>query len=136
MAWKMGSKGDPEAAEWIGFLEKGVKLEGTLQLTGTFRINAEVKGTIQSQDTVVLGENAKVEGQIEANQVVVAGRFDGVIRAKTRVEVQPKGVVTGEIHTPCLSIEPGGVFDGRCHMLTTKESAQPLTIPVRTARTS
>jgi cytoskeletal protein CcmA (bactofilin family) len=136
MAWKMGGKVDPEGGEWIGFLEKGVKLEGTLQLTGTFRINAEVKGTIQSQDTVVLGENAKVEGQIEANQVVVAGRFDGVIRAKTRVEVQPKGVVTGEIHTPCLSIEPGGVFDGRCHMLTTKESAQPITIPVRAAGTS
>jgi cytoskeletal protein CcmA (bactofilin family) len=136
MAWKMGGKGDSESGEWIGFLEKGVKLEGTLQLAGTFRINAEVKGTIQSQDAVVLGESAKVEGQLDANHVVVAGRFDGVIRAKTRVEIQPKGVVTGEIHTPCLSIEPGGVFDGRCHMLTTKESAQPLTIPVRAAGTS
>lgn len=136
MAWKMGAKGEPEAGDWIGFVEKGVKLEGTLQLAGMFRINAEVKGTVISQDTLVLGENAKVEGQIEANHVVVAGRFDGVIRAKTKVEIQPKGVVTGEIHTPSLSIEAGGVFDGRCHMLTTQDAAQPLTIPVRAASTT
>lgn len=136
MAWKMGAKGDAEAGDWIGFVEKGVRLEGTLELAGTFRINAEVKGTVISQETLVLGENAKVEGQIEANHVVVGGRFDGVIRAKTKVEIQPKGIVTGEIHTPCLSIEAGGVFDGRCHMLTTQEAAQPLTIPVRAASTT
>lgn len=131
MKWKIGSKGDPESGDWIGFLEKGVKLEGTIQLAGTFRVNAVVKGTIISQDVLVLGEDAKVEGQIEGNQIIVGGRFDGVIRAKGKVEIQPKGVVTGEIHTPCLSIEAGGIFDGRCHMLSTKEAAQPLTIPVR-----
>lgn len=133
MAWKISGKGSDESGDWIGFLEKGVKLEGTLQLEGTFRINAEVKGTIISQDTLVLGENAKVEGQIEGAQVIVAGRFDGVLRAKTRVEIQPKGIVTGEVHTPCLAIEAGGVFDGRCHMLSTSEATQPLAIPVRAA---
>lgn len=133
MAWKISGKGSDESGDWIGFLEKGVKLEGTLQLEGTFRINAEVKGTIISQDTIVLGEDAKVEGQIEGSQVIVAGRFDGVLRAKTRVEIQPKGIVTGEVHTPCLAIEAGGVFDGRCHMLSTSEATEPLAIPVRAA---
>ena len=136
MAWKMGGKGDPEAGDWIGFLEKGVKMEGTLDLTGTFRINAEVKGTIISKDTLVLGETAKVEGQVDANHVVVGGRFDGVIRAKAKVEIQAKGIVTGEIHTPCLVIEPGGVLDGRCHMLSTTEASKPLTIPVRAPSTT
>ena len=130
MAWKMGKGGD-EAGDWIGFLEKGVKLEGTLELAGTFRINSQVKGNITAQDTLVLGENSHVEGQIQGNHVIVAGRFDGVIHAKTKVEIQPKGVVTGEIHTPCLSIEAGGVFDGRCHMLTQNEAKQPMAIPVR-----
>jgi len=40
------------------------------------------------------------------------------------VEIQAKGVVTGEIHTPCLVIEPGGIFDGRCHMLAASEIHQ------------
>lgn len=134
MAWKISGKDSADPGEWIGFLEKGVRLEGQLHLEGTFRINAEMKGTIFSQDTLVLGENAKVEGQIECNHVIVAGRFDGTIKAKNKVEIQPKGIVRGEIHTPCLSIEVGGVFDGRCHMLAESEAAQPsLSIPVRAA---
>ncbi len=134
MAWKLSRKGDDtDAGDWVGFLEKGVKLEGTLELSGTFRINAQVKGTLISQQTLVLGENARVEGQIEGNHVIVAGRFDGVIFAKGRVEIQPKGVVTGEVHTPCLVIEAGGILEGHCHMLAAADAKQPLTIPVRAA---
>jgi cytoskeletal protein CcmA (bactofilin family) len=132
MANKWFGKGEQgEAGEWIGFLDKGVKLEGTLELTGTFRIDAAVKGNIISGHSLILGEDAKVEGQIDGNQVVVGGRFDGVIHAKGRVEIQSKGVVTGEIHSPCLVIEAGGIFDGRCHMLTQNEAARPVTIPIR-----
>jgi cytoskeletal protein CcmA (bactofilin family) len=126
-----GKEAPPESGEWIGFLDKGVKLEGSLELAGTFRIDTQVKGNIVSQQSLILGENAKVEGQIEGNHIVVGGRFDGVIFAKGRVEIQAKGVVTGEIHSPCLVIEAGGIFDGRCHMLTSSEATKPLTIPIR-----
>ena len=134
MAWKWSDRDKQhEAGDWIGFLDKGVKLEGTLELSGTFRIDAEVKGTLISKQSLILGENARVEGQIEGNHVVVGGRFEGVILAKGLVEIQPKGVVTGEIHTPCLVIEAGGIFDGRCHMLASAEAPKALTIPVRAA---
>jgi len=114
-------------------LEQGVRLEGTLELAGTFRVDGQIKGNILSEHSLILGEAAKVEGQIEGNHVVISGRFDGVIFAKGRVEIQAKGVVTGEIHAPCLVIEPGGIFDGRCHMLASSEAAKPLTIPIRAA---
>ena len=132
MAWKWPrSSKNGITEEWTGFIDQGVSLEGTLTVTGTFRVDGHVKGNIISEQTIVLGENAKVEGQIEGNRVVIAGRFDGVIFAKGRVEIQAKGVVTGEIHTPCLVIEPGGIFDGQCHMLAASESTKPLTIPIR-----
>ena len=133
MAWKLSGGNQKSADEWIGFFDKGVRLEGTLELSGTFRLDGQVKGTVIAQESLILGENAKVEGQIEGNHVVISGRFDGVIFAKGRVEIQPKAVVTGEIHTPCLVIEPGGIFDGRCHMLATTEASKPLTIPIRAA---
>ena len=132
MAGKWFGKGEQgEAGEWIGFLDKGVKLEGTLELSGTFRIDAAVKGNIISAHSLILGEDARVEGQIEGNHVVVGGHFDGIIKAKGRVEIQAKGVVTGEIHSPCLVIEAGGIFDGRCHMLGSNEVARSVTIPIR-----
>jgi cytoskeletal protein CcmA (bactofilin family) len=92
-----------------------------------------VKGTIIAKQSLILGENAKAEGQIEGNHVVVGGRFDGVIFAKGRVEIQAKGIVTGEVHTPCLVIEPGGILDGRCHMLSAADANKTVTIPIRAA---
>jgi cytoskeletal protein CcmA (bactofilin family) len=122
-----------ESSEWTGFLEKGVKLEGKLESSGTFRIDSVMKGSLTSSETLILGEHAVIEGQIHGNYVVIAGRFDGVIEAKGRVEIRTKAIVTGEIHTPCLIIEPGAVFDGRCHMLAATQAAKPVTIPIRSA---
>ena len=124
-------KHDP--SEWTGFLEQGVKLEGKLEATGTFRIDSAMKGTITSDDTLVLGEHATVEGEIRGNFVIIAGRFDGAIHARGRVEIQPNAIVTGEVHSPCLVIEPGAIFDGHCHMLAPTEAAKPVTIPIRSA---
>jgi cytoskeletal protein CcmA (bactofilin family) len=137
MPWKSKEKGkDSENRNFTGFLEKGVRIEGTLEASGVFRIDAQMKGNLLSTHSLILGEGARVEGQIEGNHVVISGKFDGVIFAKGRVEIQAKGVVTGEIHTPCLMIEPGGIFDGRCHMLAASESTKPLTIPIRASQSS
>ncbi len=135
MTWKLSRRRQlRESSEWVGFLDKSVRLEGTLELGGIFRVEAEVRGTIISSQTLLLGDGARVEGQIEGNHVVISGRFNGLIFAKGRVEIQPKGIVTGEIHAPCLVIEPGGIFDGQCHMLAASETAGPLAIPIRTVQ--
>ena len=132
MQWRAKERGkEKEHQEFTGFLDKGVRFEGTLEASGVFRIDSHVKGNVISTHSQILGEGARVEGQIEGNHVIIAGKFDGVIFAKGRVEIQAKGVVTGEIHSPCLAIDPGGIFDGQCHMLAASESAKPLTIPIR-----
>ncbi len=135
MAWKWPgvTKNSTHNEEWTGFIDQGVTLDGTLTVTGTFRIDGNVKRNIISEQTVILGEGAKVEGQIEGNRVVISGRFDGVIFAKGRVEIEAKGVVTGEVHSPCMVIDPGGIFDGRCHMLASSDAVSSVTIPIRAA---
>jgi cytoskeletal protein CcmA (bactofilin family) len=133
MSWKR-SKQASNPGDWSGFLDKVVRFDGTIEVPGTFRLEAQIKGNIISSGSLTLGEAARVEGQIEGNHVVVCGRFDGVIFAKGRVEILPKGIVTGEIHAPCVVIEPGGIFDGQCHMLAAAESAKPMTIPIRAAQ--
>jgi cytoskeletal protein CcmA (bactofilin family) len=122
-----------DSGEWTGFLDQGVKLEGRLECTGTFRIDSAMKGTLVSHETLILGEHSNVEGQIEGNYVIVGGHFDGTIKASGKVEIQTKAIVTGEIHTPCLIMEPGAIFDGRCHMLSATEVSKPITIPIRSA---
>jgi cytoskeletal protein CcmA (bactofilin family) len=129
MAWFDRNRHD--SGEWTGFLEQGVKLEGRLESSGTFRIDSSMKGTLVSEETLILGEHATVEGQIDGNYVIISGRFDGIIRARGKVELKTKAIVTGEIHCPCLIIEPGAVFDGSCHMLGGSQTSKPVTIPIR-----
>jgi cytoskeletal protein CcmA (bactofilin family) len=133
MAWGWLNRKRQDTSEWTGFLEQGVKLEGKLESSGTFRIDSAMKGTLVSDDTLILGEHASIEGRIVGNRVIIAGRFDGSIEAKGRVEIQPKAIVTGEIHTPCLVIEPGAIFDGHCHMPNPAEASKPIAIPIRSA---
>ena len=129
--WLGGKSG--ASSQWAGFIDRGVSIEGKVVIAGMFRIDGEVKGSIVSDHGLLLGENAHVEGQIDANDVTIAGRFDGHIFAKERVEIQAKGVVTGDIHSPCLIIQPGGILDGQCHMLSATKQEEPLTIPIRSS---
>lgn len=117
------------AEEAICFFEKGVKLEGTLDVPGTFRLEGEVKGTVRCKDQVIVGEQARVEGDVQGAIVSVAGQIKGNVTGKNRVEILSSGAVEGEVSTTCLVIEPGGVLDGQCHMRNQTESAkapQPL----------
>jgi cytoskeletal protein CcmA (bactofilin family) len=134
MAWFDRNRQD--SGDWTGFLEQGVKLEGRLESNGTFRIDSSMKGTLVSEETLILGDNASVQGQIEGNHVIISGRFDGTIRARGKVELKTKAIVTGEIHCPCLVIEPGAVFDGNCQMLGADETSKPITIPIRSVAAS
>ncbi|HXX71680.1 MAG TPA: polymer-forming cytoskeletal protein [Candidatus Acidoferrum sp.] len=131
MAWGWFDRRRQDSTEWAGFLERGVKIEGKLEASGTFRIDSTMKGTLLSEDTLVLGEHAAISGEIHGNRVVIAGRFDGLIRAKSRVEIQPSAIVTGEIHCPCVVIEAGAIFDGHCHMPAPAETGKAVTIPIR-----
>ena len=122
-----------DSGEWTGFLERTVKIEGRLEASGTFRIDSTMKGTLVSGEMLIIGEHALIEGEITGNHVIIAGRFDGTIHARGKVEIQPRAIVTGEIETQCLVIEPGAVFDGRCHMLPATQAAKTITIPIRSS---
>ncbi len=130
MAWGWLDRKQTESSEWTGFLEKGVRLEGKLETSGTLRIDSAMKGTITSEGMLILGEHAQVEGEIVGNCVVILGRFTGTIRAKRRVEIHPKAIVSAEVHTPCLVIEPGSVFDGECHLPRLSEATKAVAISI------
>ncbi len=135
MAWNIFERNKAESGEWSGFLEQGVRVEGKLEVPGTFRIDSRLKGSIVSDQVLVVGERGSIEGDITGNTVTIGGRFDGTIQDRTRVEIQTRAIVTGDIQTPCLIIEPGAMFEGRCHIVAAQEPAKPLTIPIRSVGT-
>jgi cytoskeletal protein CcmA (bactofilin family) len=131
MPWKLLQKLESDDEGWTGFVEHGVHIEGKLHLPGTFRIDGRVKGIISSERTLFLGENANVEGQIEGGSIVIHGTFEGLLVARERVEIGPKGFLKGEVRTPCLIVDPGGACEGECHVLRSEVPDVPLRVSMR-----
>jgi cytoskeletal protein CcmA (bactofilin family) len=106
------------------FIGADASINGTIEFKGTIRVDGEVKGKIiSSGGTVVVGEKAAVDAEIHVNVAVVMGEVNGAIIAKERIEVFPPGRVGGDIQSPVVSIEPGGIFNGSCVMKAPAESA-------------
>jgi cytoskeletal protein CcmA (bactofilin family) len=105
--------------DWVGWIEPGVEVEGKLKVaSGLIRVNAHVKGEITSEGTVVVHDQGEVDGEIHARIISVTGKIKGDVHARELLEIKEHGVVLGDIHAPCLIVEPGGFFDGHCHMPT------------------
>jgi cytoskeletal protein CcmA (bactofilin family) len=121
-----------EGSDWTGFLDRGSRVEGTLDVPGTFRVDGAVKGRILSRQLLVLGPEAEIEGEIEGERVVVYDRFRGTLRASSRVEIHAQASVCGDIYTPCLLLEPGGRLEGHCYLNSAGTAADPLAVPIRT----
>jgi len=105
------------------FIGADASIDGTIDFKGTIRIDGKVKGNIKSNGgTVVVGEKGVVDAEIFVNVAVVMGEVNGSIDAQERIEVYPPGRLGGNIQSPIVSIEPGGVFNGNCVMKRDKET--------------
>lgn len=102
--------------EITAFLGKGTSFEGRLLFEGVVRIDGHFCGDIFTRDTLVIGPEAVVTAQVDAEVVMVAGRFEGRIRAGTKVEILETGSLRGVVQSPALKIQEGGVFDGTTQM--------------------
>jgi len=112
--------------DWVGFLEPGVEFEGRMKApSGMMRLNCHVKGEIMCEGMLVVAEQGEIEGDIHTKQVSIAGKVKGSVRATESLEIKTAGVVLGDIYTPKLFVEPGGYFDGTCHMPTPEPEKHP-----------
>lgn len=91
--------------------------EGTIEFSGSIRIDGKVSGKINSDGgTVIVGEKAKVEADINVSIAIIRGEVNGKIDAKDRIEVYPPARIDGDIMAPVISIDTGVVFNGNCEM--------------------
>ena len=107
------------------YFDAGIKLEGKLIFEGTARIDGQVTGEIYSKDTVIIGEKALIEAQVEVNTIIISGNVQGNIKAKHLIHLKKTAQVIGDLDTPSLIIEEGGIFEGGCKMAGAKPATPP-----------
>lgn len=112
--------------ELVGLLEPGVVFEGKMTVSsGMVRLNAHFKGEAHCMGALIIAEQGELEGEVHSTFVSVGGKVKGAVHATEKVEIKANGVVLGDIYTASLVIEPGGYFDGQCHMPTPAPVNQP-----------
>jgi len=86
-----------EETKITGFFDKNTKFKGDLEFKGSFRIDGRFKGNINSESTLIIGDNGKVEADIKIGSTSVSGEVKGTIQAKEKVEIHSSGRVSGTI---------------------------------------
>lgn len=102
--------------EIVSVLGEGVELQGELIFTSGLRVDGVVKGKLVSEGCLLIGPRGKIEAEAAVRRISINGEFRGVIRATDRVEIHREGRVYGDLYTPCLIIEAGALFEGKCSM--------------------
>ncbi len=97
-------------------LGEGAEFEGKLTFAGTVRIDAKFKGSIFTNDVLVVGEHAKIDADITCGTVIVYGEVNGNIKAKAAVELHHPAKLRGNVESPSLAIDKGVVFQGESKM--------------------
>ena len=102
--------------EIVSILGEGVDFQGELSFTHGIRVDGIVRGRIRSDSILVIGPKGKVDAEVTIRRIMINGEFHGTIRSSERVEIHKEGKVYGDIYTPCLIIDAGARFEGKCNM--------------------
>jgi len=114
--------------EMTSLLSEGVEFVGDLSFTLGLRVDGVVKGKVRSESILIIGPKGRVEAEVSIKRISINGEFHGVIYATDRVEIHKDGKVYGDINTPCLIIEAGALFEGKCNMSDRKADQEIQTI--------
>ena len=101
---------------------EGAQVKGHLVVSGAVYVNGHVKGDVQSDSIVTLGEKGEVEGNLIAPYVVVGGKLRGHVEASMKCELLSTAMVGGDIRAPKLAVAEGAMFEGNCEMIPSENA--------------
>ena len=109
-----------EQENGVNVIAEGSNLTGNIVTSGDCRIDGNMKGNIQSNAKVIIGETGVVEGEIICKNIEIEGKAKANINVGDLLSLRSNAVLMGNIIAGKLSIEPGANFVGNCKMQNSK----------------
>ena len=103
---------------------KGTKIEGTITVEGSTRIDGIVGGKLISNDVVTIGPTGEVKAEVKAKAIIVGGKVQGNLEASEKIELQARSELRGDLVAKSLLVEHGAVFHGNSNMIGSAASPQ------------
>jgi cytoskeletal protein CcmA (bactofilin family) len=110
-----------QLSEIGAYLGPGTKANGKLLFEGATTIEGEIDGEILVHGNVTIGEHANIKGKIVATSALIRGKVTADVQVDKKIEIQPPGVVIGDVVTQSLVIGDGAILEGHCSMRKEKE---------------
>ena len=109
----------------VTILTPGCHFNGKLFCRGASRIGGRIEGEVVSEGMLIIEEEAFVTADIRADEAIIQGTVEGKLTATSRVELSSTSRFEGDIFTPCLIINEGAQFNGRCTMIDAAAAGLP-----------
>ena len=124
--WKEETNMKTDDDQIKAYMGKDTVFNGSLNYDGTVRIDGKFDGKVLTEDTLIIGETGPLLAEISAGTVICMGRVEGTIVASKKVEIHSTSKVLGNIKSPAIDIELGGILDGNCDMSGKETKVIPL----------
>lgn len=99
----------------INSLVNGTTVEGTIHADNDFRIDGELKGSLNCKGKVIIGAPGNVKGEINCQNAVIEGTFDGTLKVHELLIVKETARVTGDVTVGNVNVDSGAVFNVSCN---------------------
>lgn len=96
-------------------IERGVVHMGNIEGMDNYVVHGQVFGDSDIQGTLMLSDNCVWKGRVMADVVVIKGKVDGDVIARSKIELRNTAEVIGDLKAPIVAIEHGAKLHGEIH---------------------
>lgn len=93
-------------------IERGAVHMGNIEGMDNYLVHGQVFGDSDVQGTLMLSENCVWKGKVVADVVVIKGKVEGDVVARSKIELRNTAVVVGNLQAPIVAIEHGATLRG------------------------
>lgn len=105
-----------EVDSQVSVVAQGTIFKGEIQSDGNIQIFGRAEGTLTAKEDIWVAEGADVEATLNARRVIIAGRVSGTVKANSRFEALPQGVVEADVTAPSFVVHEGATINGKLSM--------------------
>jgi cytoskeletal protein CcmA (bactofilin family) len=110
----MARNNEPEGA-MNTIIGKGTRIEGTMEVTQSLRIDGSFKGTLTTSDTLIVGATGELaDVTLKVKNAIIGGVVKGNVIASNKVTLESTSRLEGDLSAKLLIIEEGALFTGNC----------------------
>ena len=95
---------------------KDTTIKGEVTFEGPARVLGSIEGTIASKGSLEIVDGARCKAAIHADRLVIDGRVEGDVTARSGLQLTAKGHLRGDLSAASLAIAEGATLVGHCRV--------------------